>query len=130
MAAVKAAHYPCSTAPTPSTGRAGIRIPTLLIALTLAPLAMLAVAVFLGRSRLGLAVPEQRLDRVAGGRVAALRVDGDRGWVTISAATGEGASQEALAQAAAINAKAAPWAFALTELDWGGFSTPLSALVD
>lgn len=54
----------------------------------------------------------------------------DRGWVTISAATGEGAPTEAVNQAAAINAKAAPWAFALTELDWNGFSTPLSELVD
>ena len=54
----------------------------------------------------------------------------DRGWVTISAATGEGATQEAVSQAAAINAKAGPWAFALTELDWGSFSTPLAELVD
>ena len=30
----------------------------------------------------------------------------------------------------AINAKAGPWAFALTDLDWEGFSTPLSALAD
>jgi hypothetical protein len=53
-----------------------------------------------------------------------------RGWVTISAATGEDAMPEALAQAGRINERAAPWAFALTEMDWGGFSTPLSALVD
>jgi Domain of unknown function (DUF4340) len=55
---------------------------------------------------------------------------GARGWVTISAATGEGATPEALARANAINARAAPWAFALTELDFGGFSTPLAALVE
>lgn len=36
MATMKAAHYPCSTAPTPSAGRAGIRIAALLIVLTLA----------------------------------------------------------------------------------------------
>ncbi len=54
----------------------------------------------------------------------------DRFWVTISAATGEGAPQQAVAEASAINARAGPWAFALSELDWGGFSTPLSELVD
>jgi hypothetical protein len=54
----------------------------------------------------------------------------DRGWVTISAATGENAPPEAVAQASAINMRAAPWAFALTELDWNGFSPPLSAIVD
>lgn len=55
------------------------------------------------------------------------RVKG-RGWVTVSAAVGEGAPESAVAQAAAINAKAAPWAFALTELDWGAFATPLAAI--
>lgn len=54
----------------------------------------------------------------------------DRGWVTISAATTDAATPEAVAQAEAINTKAAPWAFALTELDWGGFSTPLAAIAD
>jgi hypothetical protein len=54
----------------------------------------------------------------------------DRGWVTISAAVGEGAPPEAMDQAMAINAKAAPWAFAMTELDWGSFSTPLAAIAD
>lgn len=54
----------------------------------------------------------------------------ERGWVTISAATAEDATPEAIAQANAINAKAAPWAFALSDLDWGSFSTPLNALVD
>jgi hypothetical protein len=54
----------------------------------------------------------------------------DRGWVTISAATTDAATPGAVAQAEAINTKAAPWAFALTELDWGGFSTPLAAIAD
>lgn len=54
----------------------------------------------------------------------------ERGWVTVSAATGEGASEAAIAQANAINGEAAPWAFALTELDWGAFSTPLTAIVE
>jgi hypothetical protein len=54
----------------------------------------------------------------------------ERGWVTVSAAVGEGAPAEAAALAGGINAKAAPWAFALTELDWGTFSTPLSAIVE
>jgi hypothetical protein len=55
---------------------------------------------------------------------------GDSGWVTIGAATGEGATPEARAGAEAINARAAGWAFQLTELDWGAFATPLAALVD
>ena len=54
----------------------------------------------------------------------------DRGWITISAATTDAATPEAVAQAEAINAKAAPWAFALTELDWIGFSTPLAAIAN
>jgi hypothetical protein len=55
---------------------------------------------------------------------------GDRGWVTIGAATGEGAAPGARADAEAINARTAGWAFALTELDWGAFATPLAALVE
>ena len=54
----------------------------------------------------------------------------DRGWVTVSAATAEGASPEAVSLAQAINGKAAPWAFALTELDWGAFATPLNVLAE
>jgi hypothetical protein len=54
----------------------------------------------------------------------------DRFWVTIGAATSEAASAEALARAMAINTRAAGWAFALTELDWNGFATPLAALVE
>jgi hypothetical protein len=55
---------------------------------------------------------------------------GESGWVTVGAATGEGATAEARADAEAINARAAGWAFAMTELDWGAFATPLAALVE
>ncbi|HVY87567.1 MAG TPA: DUF4340 domain-containing protein [Hyphomonadaceae bacterium] len=55
---------------------------------------------------------------------------GGKNWVTVDAAVGEAASPAAVAQAQAINAHAAGWAFALTDLDWGNFSTQLSALVD
>lgn len=54
----------------------------------------------------------------------------DHGWVTVGAATAEGASPEAVTHAQAINAKTAPWAFALTELDWGAFATPLNVLAE
>jgi hypothetical protein len=50
--------------------------------------------------------------------------------VTIGAAAAENASAEAAAEAQAINARAAGWAFALSELDWGTLTTPLSALVE
>lgn len=53
-----------------------------------------------------------------------------RGWVTISAATTDGATPEAVEQANAINTRAAPWAFGLTELDWGTFSLPLAEIAD
>jgi len=53
-----------------------------------------------------------------------------RGWVTVSAATVEGAGPEAQQLAADINARAAPWAFGLNELDWGTFSTPLTAIAE
>jgi hypothetical protein len=53
-----------------------------------------------------------------------------RGWVTISAATSEGAALPAQTEANGVNARAAPWAFALTELDWSGFSTPLAELAE
>ncbi len=53
-----------------------------------------------------------------------------RFWVTIGAATSEAASAEASARATAINTRAAGWAFALTELDWNGFATPLAALIE
>jgi len=55
---------------------------------------------------------------------------GDRGWVTLSAATAEGASPDAVARAAAINAKAAPWAYRLTDVDWRVFMTPLNAIAE
>ena len=48
----------------------------------------------------------------------------------MSAATAEDASPEAVRLAQAINAKTAPWAFALTELDWGAFATPLNVLAE
>jgi hypothetical protein len=54
----------------------------------------------------------------------------ERGWVTISAATVEGANAEASARAAEINAKAAAWAYGLTELDWSVFTTPLDAIAE
>ncbi len=54
----------------------------------------------------------------------------DRGWVTVSAATAEGATPEAQAMAADINARAAAWAFGLNELDWGAYSTPLGAITE
>ena len=54
----------------------------------------------------------------------------DRFWVTLGAAAGERASGEAVAEAQAINERAAGWAFALTELDWKQFSLPLSELVE
>ncbi len=52
----------------------------------------------------------------------------DASWVTVSAATMEGAGEAALMLAADINARAAPWAFGLNELDWGAYSTPLNAI--
>jgi hypothetical protein len=55
---------------------------------------------------------------------------GERGWVTIGAAAAENAPTEAVAEAQAINARAAGWAFALSDLDWGTLTTPLSALVE
>ncbi len=55
---------------------------------------------------------------------------GEKRWVTIGAAVSEGAAPEAVASAGAINARAAGWAFGLTELDWGVYATPLAALVE
>ena len=54
----------------------------------------------------------------------------DRGWVTVSAATAEDATPAAQQMAADINARAAPWAFGLNELDWGAYSTPLGAITE
>jgi hypothetical protein len=54
----------------------------------------------------------------------------DRFWVTVGAAANERAPPEAVAQAQAINQRAAGWAFALTELDWKAFSLPLGELVE
>lgn len=61
--------------------------------------------------------------------VQAWRKD-DRGWVTLSAASVEGAGEDAVALAAEINARASPWAYGLTELDWGVFTTPLDAIAE
>jgi hypothetical protein len=54
----------------------------------------------------------------------------EAGWVTVSAATMEGAGEAALKLAADINTRAAPWAFGLNELDWGAYSTPLNAIAE
>lgn len=54
----------------------------------------------------------------------------EAGWVTVSAATMEGADEAALTFAADLNARAAPWAFGLNELDWGAYATPLNAIVE
>ena len=51
-------------------------------------------------------------------------------WVTISAAISEKATPEAAVAASRINARAAGWAFGLSELDWNTFSTPLAVLVE
>jgi len=72
----------------------------------------------------------EHITRLASGVVVVVRSwrKDERGWVTVSAAVVEGASPEAAALAGEINARAAPWAFALSELDWGTFSTPLDAI--
>jgi hypothetical protein len=54
----------------------------------------------------------------------------DRGWVTVGAAAAENATPQAVAEAQAINTRAAGWAFALSELDWRTLTTPLAALVE
>lgn len=54
----------------------------------------------------------------------------DRGWMTIGAAAAENATPEAVSVAQAINARAAGWAFAMTEVDWGVLTTPLAVLVE
>jgi hypothetical protein len=55
---------------------------------------------------------------------------GDRGWATVSARAEAGAAPEATAQAAAINARATGWAFALGANDWSAFATPIEAIVE
>lgn len=76
------------------------------------------VAQYIARTKSGLAVILQ------GWR------SGGRGWVTVGAAAAETAPEEAVAEAQAINARAAGWAFALSELDWRTLTTPLSELVE
>lgn len=61
--------------------------------------------------------------------VQAWRKD-DRGWVTLSAATVEGAGEDARAYAAGLNTRASPWAYGLTELDWSVYTTPLHAIAE
>jgi hypothetical protein len=62
-------------------------------------------------------------------RLRAWRV-GSRGWTAVSATALPGASQEAAAEADAINARATGWAFALSGNDWGALSAPLASLVE
>ena len=74
----------------------------------------------------------EHITRLASGVVVVVRSwrKDERGWVTVSAAVAEGASVEATALVSEINARCSPWAFALTELDWGTFSTPLEAIAE
>ncbi len=52
----------------------------------------------------------------------------DRGWVRLAASVEDGADDVARAQAAALMQRAAPWAFGLSELEWGALATPLEQL--
>jgi hypothetical protein len=74
----------------------------------------------------------EHITRLASGVVIVTRAwrHDERGWVTVSAAVAEGADGDAAARAGAINLKAAPWAFALTDLDWGAFAAPLGAIAE
>lgn len=84
-------------------------------------------------SRIAVGAPvAEHVTRLASGVAVVVRCwrVHDRGWVTISAASAEGAPPEAAKTAQAINDKTAPWAFALTELDWGAFATPLNAIAE
>lgn len=62
-------------------------------------------------------------------RVQAYKL-GDRGWVTVSARAETGAAPGVAAKAAAIDARASGWAFALSATDWSAFATPLEAIVE
>lgn len=84
-------------------------------------------------SRIAVGAPvAEHVTRLASGVAVVVRCwrAQDRGWVTISAAVAEDASPDAAKIAQAINAKTAPWAFALTELDWGTFATPLNQFAE
>jgi hypothetical protein len=72
----------------------------------------------------------EHITRLASGVVVVVRSwrKDERGWVTVSAAVAEGAGAEASTLASEINARTAPWAFALSELDWGTYATPLDAI--
>ena len=52
----------------------------------------------------------------------------DRGWITLVARAAGGASTDAQDRAAAINAAARDWAYAITESDWETFTAPLALL--
>lgn len=84
-------------------------------------------------TRVGIGAPvAEHVTRLASGVAIVVRCwrVKDHGWVTVSAATAEGASPEAMTLAQTINARTAQWAFALTELDWGAFATPLNVLAE
>jgi hypothetical protein len=84
-------------------------------------------------SEIGVGQPlAEHITRLANGVVVVVRSwrVNDRGWVTVSAATAENATVEAQHMAADINARAAPWAFGLNDLDWGAYSTPLAAITE
>jgi hypothetical protein len=51
-------------------------------------------------------------------------------WARIEAGVAPGASSGATAEAEAINTRAAPWAFGLSEADASNLTTPLSAIAD
>ncbi len=55
---------------------------------------------------------------------------GARGWVSVSASALPGAEAAVAAEAAAINARAAGWAFALSGNDWGALTAPLASFAE
>jgi hypothetical protein len=52
------------------------------------------------------------------------------GWILLDARAASDASPEIAVQAAAINERAGPWAFAISELDWNAVTTPLAAIAE
>lgn len=50
-------------------------------------------------------------------------------WITLEARTLADATPDAVTKAAEANARAAGWAFGLSEIDWTTFATPLAAIV-
>lgn len=61
-------------------------------------------------------------------RVTALRWR-EQGWLVVTPVAAPGAGQSAEAAAAAIAARTNGWAFAMTESDWGAYTTPLDTLL-